>query len=171
MTQTEAIEKALEHFAKLLEAQLLRVDQMKAGEDWADYSSLKPIIIGVVGGDGIGPNITEQAVRVLEFALADEIASGKVELRDIPGLDIESRVRVMKALPEDALAALSRALGLAAPEGFVRIFVDEGAPMRRLCSRVQSESAAKSGSRNRRPSQAESPRALAQRLATRRLWR
>jgi isocitrate dehydrogenase (NAD+) len=106
MIQTEAIEKAKEHFARLLEEQLLRVDQIKAGEDWADYSKLRPIIIGVVGGDGIGPYITKEAVRVLEYVLQKEIAEGKVLLRDIPGLDIESRVKVMKALPEDVLAAL-----------------------------------------------------------------
>ncbi len=106
MTYTEAIEKAKEHFARLLEEQLLRVDKMKAGEDWVDYSKLAPLIIGVVGGDGIGPYITEQAVRVLKYVLADEIAAGKIELRDIPGLDIESRVAVMKALPEGVLAAL-----------------------------------------------------------------
>ncbi|MBN1236447.1 MAG: isocitrate/isopropylmalate dehydrogenase family protein [Methanotrichaceae archaeon] len=106
MIHTEAIEKAKEHFAKLLEEQLLRVDQIKAGEDWADYSKLQPIIIGVVGGDGIGPYITKEAVRVLEYVLQKEIAEGKVELRDIPGLDIESRVKIMKALPEDVLAAL-----------------------------------------------------------------
>ncbi len=106
MIQSEAIEKAKEHFARLLVEQLLRVDQIKAGETWVDYSKLHPLIIGVVGGDGIGPYITEQAVRVLRYVLADEIATGKVELRDIPGLDIESRVKVMKALPEDVLAAL-----------------------------------------------------------------
>ena len=106
MIHTEAIEKAKEHFAKLLVEQLLRVDQIKAGDTWVDYSKLHPLIIGVVGGDGIGPYITEQAVRVLRYVLADEIADGKVELRDIPGLDIESRVKVMKALPEDVLAAL-----------------------------------------------------------------
>jgi isocitrate dehydrogenase (NAD+) len=106
MFQTEAIEKAKEHFAKLLEEQLKRVDQMKAGEDWADYSKLKPIIIGIVGGDGIGPYITREAVRVLEHILTKEIKYGLVELRDIPGLSIEERVKVMKALPEDVLAAL-----------------------------------------------------------------
>ena len=106
MIPTEAIEKAKDHFAKLLVEQLKRVDQIKSGEDWADYSRLKPIIIGVVGGDGIGPYITKEAVRVLEYVLADEIKSGKVELRDIPGLDIESRVRLMKPLPEDVLLAL-----------------------------------------------------------------
>ncbi|HNX08910.1 MAG TPA: isocitrate/isopropylmalate family dehydrogenase [Methanothrix sp.] len=106
MISIEAIDRAKEHFAKLLEVQLKRVDQIKAGEDWADYSQLKPIIIGVVGGDGIGPYITKEAVRVLKYVLADEIKNGKVELRDIPGLDIESRAKVMKALPEDVLAAL-----------------------------------------------------------------
>ena len=106
MIHTEAIEKAKEHFAKLLVEQLLRVDQIKAGDTWVDYSKLHPLIIGVVGGDGIGPYITKEAVRVLSYVLADEIAGGLVELRDIPGLDIESRVKVMKALPEDVLAAL-----------------------------------------------------------------
>ena len=108
MIHTESIEKAKDHFAKLLEEQLLRVDQIKAGDTWVDYSKLHPLIIGVVGGDGIGPYITEQAVRVLKYVLAKEIAEGKVELRDIPGLDIESRVKVMKALPEDVLAALKQ---------------------------------------------------------------
>lgn len=108
MISTEAIEKAKDHFAKLLTEQLKRVDQIKSGEDWADYGKLKPIIIGVVGGDGIGPYITKEAVRVLSYVLADEIKSGKVELRDIPGLDIESRVRVMKPLPDDVLLALKQ---------------------------------------------------------------
>jgi isocitrate dehydrogenase (NAD+) len=106
MIHTEAIEKAKEHFAKLLVGQLLRVEQIKAGDTWVDYSKLHPLIIGVVGGDGIGPYITAEAVRVLSYVLAKEIAEGKVELRDIQGLDIESRVKVMKALPEDVLAAL-----------------------------------------------------------------
>ena len=106
MNQTEAIERAKEHFAKLLDSQLKRVEQMKAGEDWADYSELKPIIVGVVGGDGIGPYITKEAVRVLEYLLQNEITEGKVQLRDIPGLTIEERAKANKALPEEALAAL-----------------------------------------------------------------
>ena len=106
MFQNEAIEKAKDHFAKLLEAQLKRVDQMKAGEDWADYSKLKPITIGIVAGDGIGPYITKEAVRVLEHILAAENATGKIQLKNIPGLTIEERAAAMKALPEETLAAL-----------------------------------------------------------------
>ena len=108
MNQAEAIENAKDHFAKLLEGQLKRVDQMKAGEDWADYSKIKPIVVGVVGGDGIGPYITKEAVRVLEYVLQKEIAEGKVQLRDIKGLTIEERAAVNKALPEDSLAALKQ---------------------------------------------------------------
>jgi isocitrate dehydrogenase (NAD+) len=108
MNQTEAIERAKEHFARLLEGQLKRVEQMKAGEDWADYSKIKPIIVGVVGGDGIGPFITKEAVRVLEYALRKEIAEGKVQLKDIPGLTIEERAAVNKALPEGALSDLKQ---------------------------------------------------------------
>jgi isocitrate dehydrogenase (NAD+) len=106
MIEKDAIETAKEHFAKLLEAQLKRVDQMKAGEDWVDYSKIKPIIIGVVGGDGIGPYITKEAVRVMEYLLQKETAEGKVQLKDVPGLTIEERAAVNKALPENALSAL-----------------------------------------------------------------
>lgn len=108
MNQTEAIERAKEHFALLLEGQLKRVEQMKAGVDWADYSKIKPIIVGVVGGDGIGPFITKEAVRVLEYALRKEIADGRVQLKDISGLTIEERAAANKALPEGALSALKQ---------------------------------------------------------------
>jgi LuxR family maltose regulon positive regulatory protein len=38
--------------------------------------------------------------------------------------------------PDQALHALERALSLAEPEGYVRIFVDEGAPMAELLSQA-----------------------------------
>ncbi len=79
----EKIRKATEHFEKLLKEQLERVERMKNEPDWTDFSTLKPIIIGACGGDGIGPKITEHAINVLKFLLKDEIASGKVEMRNI----------------------------------------------------------------------------------------
>nr|MBC7244736.1 isocitrate/isopropylmalate dehydrogenase family protein [Chloroflexota bacterium] len=79
---------------------------MKAAEDWLDYSKVKPIIIGIAGGDGIGPIICQHAHRILEFLLQDEIKSGKVELRPIEGLTIENRARLMQAIPDDVLAQL-----------------------------------------------------------------
>jgi isocitrate dehydrogenase (NAD+) len=100
----EAIERAKLHFAEILEKQLERVDRIKGEEDWVDYSKLKPIVVGVLGGDGIGPAITAEAHRVLEVLLADEVKSGKVEFRVIDGLTIERRAEEHCAIPEAVLA-------------------------------------------------------------------
>ncbi len=98
----------LKHFEKLLEQQEARVERLKNEGDFVDYAKLDKLIIGVVGGDGIGPIITHQARRVLEYLLEDEIAAGKVELRDIEGLTIENRVAVMKAIPDDVMEELKK---------------------------------------------------------------
>ena len=102
------IEAAKEHFGKLLEEQLERVERMKNAENWTDYAKLKPIIIGIIGGDGIGPYITKEAQRVLEFLLKDEIENGKVKLKVIEGLTIENRAKLMKTIPDDVLAEMKK---------------------------------------------------------------
>jgi isocitrate dehydrogenase (NAD+) len=104
----QEIEKAKEHFGKILAEQPERVERMKTSQEWTDYTTLKPIIIGFVGGDGIGPFIAEEAKRVLEFLLKDEIASGKIEMRTIEGLTIENRAKVMKAIPDDVLEEIKK---------------------------------------------------------------
>ncbi len=104
----DAIEKAKEHFGKLIEDQLKRIERIKAEKGWVDYSKLKPIIIGTIGGDGIGPHITAEAQRVLEQLLADEVKAGKIEFRVIEGLTIEKRSEVMKPVPDDVLAAVKK---------------------------------------------------------------
>jgi len=98
--------QALERFEKLIEMQRARVAAMQAQGDFVDYAALDKIIIGVCGGDGIGPVITHEAERVLRFLLADEVKAGKVEFREIDGLTIENRVAAMKAIPDDVLAEL-----------------------------------------------------------------
>lgn len=102
----EQIEAAKEQFGRLLEKQLIRVEQMKSQGDFIDYKQLDKIIVGVCGGDGIGPAITKQAQRVLEYLLKDEVASGKVEFKVIDGLTIERRAEEMKAIPDDVLEEL-----------------------------------------------------------------
>lgn len=103
-----AIERAKEHFSLLLEKQMERIAKIKASPDWIDYSKLKPIIIGIVGGDGIGPYIAKDAQRVLEFLLQDEAKKGKVEFRVIEGLTIENRVACMKPIPDDVLEEIKK---------------------------------------------------------------
>jgi isocitrate dehydrogenase (NAD+) len=83
MIAMDKIEAAKERFGKLLEEQLLRVEEMKAQGDFVDYKSLDQIIIGVCGGDGIGPAITAQAQRVLEYLLKDEVNNNKVVFKTI----------------------------------------------------------------------------------------
>ncbi|MFW5647399.1 MAG: isocitrate/isopropylmalate family dehydrogenase, partial [Acetivibrio ethanolgignens] len=102
----DQIEAAKEQFGKLLEKQLKRVELMKTQGDFADYKTLDKIIIGVCGGDGIGPAITAQAQRVLEYLLKDEIEKGRIEFRVINGLTIEGRAAAMKAIPDEVLAEI-----------------------------------------------------------------
>jgi len=103
-----AIEKAKEHFGRLLEAQMKRMAVIKAQPDWIDYSRLKPIIIGIIGGDGIGPYIAKESERVLQFLLQEEVKKGKVELRTIEGLTIENRAACLKPIPDDVLAEIKK---------------------------------------------------------------
>lgn len=100
------IEAAKEKFGKLIEEQLTRVEKMKADKDFIDFAKLPVIKIGICGGDGIGPAITAQAQRILEFLLTDEVNSGKVEFKVIDGLTIENRIKAGKAIPDDVLAEL-----------------------------------------------------------------
>src|SRR5690606_6203504 len=93
---------------ELLERQFKRIDTMKATKDFVDYGQLDSIIIGVAGGDGIGPYITEQAQKVLEFILKDDIEKGKIKFKVIDGLTIENRVEHMQAIPDDVLDELKK---------------------------------------------------------------
>ncbi len=108
LDQRDAIERAKKHFGNLLVEQLARVDMMKVAEDWIDYRQVKPIVIGIVGGDGIGPMICQQAERILQFLLQEEIKEGLVKFRVIEGLTIENRVKEMKTIPDDVLAEIKK---------------------------------------------------------------
>lgn len=102
------IEQCVEQFRTILEEQTARCKRMAENRVVTDYTKLDKIIIGVVGGDGIGPIISAEAARVLEFLLKDEVAAGKVEIRTIEGLTIENRMAQHKAIPDDVLAELKK---------------------------------------------------------------
>ena len=95
------IDRACAAFRTLLTEQQARVASMTA--ERADYTNKATVTIGLVDGDGIGPIIMEQAVRVLEALLADEIARGSIALRRIRGLTIENRLACNQAVPDDVL--------------------------------------------------------------------
>jgi len=93
---------------KILEEQVERVERISKPVEWTDYSKLDRLVIGVIGGDGIGPIIAEETSRVLETLLREEIGSGRVEIRRIEGLTIENRVRQMKPLPDEVLTEIKK---------------------------------------------------------------
>ena len=97
------INKATIQFQKLLQDQLARVDRMSAVEEQTDYAALNPIIVGILGGDGIGPFIAAEAQRVLESLLQVPLDAGKITFRVIEGLTIEKRAEVRQAIPDDVL--------------------------------------------------------------------
>jgi len=105
---SKEIEIARDHFSKIIEEQLERINTIKNEGDWVDYSNLNPIIIGIIGGDGIGPEISKHAKKVLKFIVSEEIKQKKIELRDIQGLTIENRAKVMKAIPDDILDEIKK---------------------------------------------------------------
>ena len=102
------IKAAVEHYEALLRKQLARVEDMEKGAQATDLSKKEKIVIGVIGGDGIGPIIVEQAKRVLDILLKDEIASGRVEIREIGGLTIENRLALGQSVPEETLTEIKK---------------------------------------------------------------
>ncbi len=100
------ISEAVAKFEALVREQLARNEKIKSQKEFLDFDKLDKIIIGVCGGDGIGPIITKESARVLEYMLADDVKAGRIEFKVIDGLTIENRVAVMKAIPDDVLAEL-----------------------------------------------------------------
>jgi isocitrate dehydrogenase (NAD+) len=106
MAYEAQIEAAKTHFGKILEEQLARVERLKQQPDWLDFNQVKPIKIGMIGGDGIGPSIAIESQKVLEYLLRDQVASGRVEFRTIEGLTIENRAAHLMSIPDDVLAQM-----------------------------------------------------------------
>jgi len=100
------IRDCLEKYEKILREQIERAERMEAGAGAVDFTKKDKVIIGLIGGDGIGPIIMESAKKVLSLLLADKIASGKAELREIEGLTIENRLAKGQSVPDDVLAAI-----------------------------------------------------------------
>ena len=102
----EAIDRAVEQFRTLLTEQIARSERMERGAQAKNFAAMDKIVVGVAGGDGIGPIIMRETRRVMDALLADEIASGRVEIRDIDGLTIENRLALHQSVPADTLAAI-----------------------------------------------------------------
>ena len=105
---TKNIEVAQEKFAELIKSEFERIERMKQDNEIKDFSKQEKIVIGVLPGDGIGPIIMAQALRVLKTLMKDELESGKVEIREIEGMTIEHRAETLQSLPDEVLAEVKK---------------------------------------------------------------
>lgn len=104
----ENIITAQEKFADLIESEYARIERMKADSEITDFSKLEKIVVGIMPGDGIGPIIMKEAIKVLNALIESEISSGKVEIRMIEGMTIENRAEKMQSLPDDVFEEIKK---------------------------------------------------------------
>ena len=104
----ETIQMAQEAFGKLIQEESGRIERMKQGAEITDFSKKEKIIVGILPGDGVGPILMEQALRVLDALVGPEIAQGKIEVRQIEGMTIENRVAKLESLPAEVLEEVKK---------------------------------------------------------------
>ena len=104
----DAIQIAQEKFAQLIRSEFERIERMKADNEITDFSKLDEIVVGVLPGDGIGPIIMEQALRVLKDLMAPEIESGRLKIKEIEGMTIENRAAKLQSLPDEVFEEVKK---------------------------------------------------------------
>lgn len=104
----ESIKAAQEQFGTLIRSEFERIERMKADTEIRDFSRMEKIIVGVLPGDGIGPIIMEQAVRVLRTLMREELAAGRLEIREIEGMTIENRAAKLQSLPDEVMEEIKK---------------------------------------------------------------
>lgn len=99
---------AKERFEKLIQEEFERIERMKQENQIKDFKEQSKTVVGILPGDGIGPIIMEQALRVIQALIPEEIESGKVELRRIQGMTIENRAKKLQSLPEEVFEEVKK---------------------------------------------------------------
>lgn len=106
--KAEDIKTAQEKFGELIRGEETRIENMKKSSVSTDFAALDKIVVGILPGDGVGPILMKQGLRVLRELVPDEIESGKIEIREIEGLTIENRVAKMESLPAEVLEEVKK---------------------------------------------------------------
>ncbi len=104
----ESVRAAQEKFGELIQSEFGRIERMKADTELKDFSKMDKIIVGVLPGDGIGPIIMSQAIRVLETLMKEELAAGRLEIREIEGMTIENRAAKLQSLPDEVMEEIKK---------------------------------------------------------------
>ncbi len=104
----ESIELAKQKFGELIAEEYQRIERMKADNEVKDFSKMEKIVVGILPGDGIGPIIMDQAIRILRALMEEEIASGHIVLRPINGMTIENRATKLQSLPDEVFEEIKQ---------------------------------------------------------------
>ena len=94
------------HLNQIINDQLTRITNIQSNQEWVNYETKPQITIGICPGDGIGPEICSQALRVLNHVLATQINDKRIIIEQINGLTIENRAACNQAIPTDVLNQL-----------------------------------------------------------------
>ena len=86
------------HFKKIIQQQLERIETLKNAPLPTDYNKLDKIKVGIIGGDGIGPTITNVSQNILK-SLLEQHKTKQIDLIPIPVLTIEIRALAKQAIP------------------------------------------------------------------------
>jgi LuxR family maltose regulon positive regulatory protein len=127
----------------------LAQDRLRAAVDWAqemlreaalagrpesEVSQLALARVLIAKGDR---HAVEQSLRLLDRSIQAAEAEGRAAIQ-IEGLALQALARWRLGARPGAMADLERALRLAEPEGYVRLFADLGLPMARLLQEAHS---------------------------------
>jgi LuxR family maltose regulon positive regulatory protein len=131
-----------------LRAQLrLARGDVDAAVDWANHfagqieDAVYPSVPIALAKVWLSQGQPDKALPLLDHALQSAQAVGRLG-NAIHILAVQAEVYRARGEPELAFARLERALELAEPEGYVRVFADEGAKMARLLRRMLARSSA-----------------------------
>ena len=115
--------------------------QWAAGVSGNIHGGIYPTIPVALAQVWLAQGRPDQALQLLDHALQETEQVGR--------LGNAIQILVVKALahrslgdPDQALADLEKALSLAEPEGYFRVFVDEGKPIQRLLARAATRNPA-----------------------------
>lgn len=108
MNRTESIAAAQEKFGALIKEDYKRIDRMNEAQEPVNFEKLDSIIVGIMPGDGIGRILMPLTLKVMDVLMHDEIASGRVVLKDIEGMTIENRCAKNNSLPEECLEEIRK---------------------------------------------------------------
>jgi len=121
--------------------------ETEAALDWASHfvgpmqEAVFPSVQIALAKVWLSQHETDKALPLLDRALQSAQAVGRLG-NAIHILAVQAVAYHAQGQSEQAFATLERALELAEPEGYVRVFVDEGLPMVRLLRRMLTRSSA-----------------------------